>query len=357
LHYLREQVSFGSYSVLYRPARHLSRNDRKNALILLETLLANLDIGVEPFALCDVHGRWEATLGKKAFASVHYVLKGRGTISVRKGRKRSLKEGSMVISPAGVRLWIEPDGAAAQAVATATSCRDLPEGWRHVRTGSGRRGVTLACGAIRVTYQQSVGLFEYLREPIHEDFSDSPEVHRVFAELLQEMAEPQPGSRMIIESLMQRCLVILLRRHCASGQCQLPWLSALENPKLGRAIATMLDRPEAPHTLASLAQTASMSRSAFAQQFTAAFGRPAIAFLREIRLRRAARQLEITDLAVKAVATAAGFRSRSYFWRAFKTLYGIDPARFRTERRAIPAKVLIDQPTTRRGNRSITAAT
>jgi AraC family transcriptional regulator, activator of mtrCDE len=243
----------------------------------------------------------------------------------------------MVISPAGVRLWIEPDGAAAQAVATATSCRDLPEGWRHVRTGAGRHGVTLACGAIRVTYQQAVGLFEYLREPILEDFSGSPEVHHVFAELLREMAEPQPGSRMIIVSLMQRCLVMLLRRHCASGRCQLPWLSALENPKLGRAIAAMLDRPEAPHTLESLAQTAGMSRSAFAQQFTAAFGHPAIAFLREIRLRRAARQLEVTDLAVKAVATAAGFRSRSYFWRAFKALYGVDPAHFRTKCRAILA--------------------
>jgi AraC family transcriptional regulator, activator of mtrCDE len=306
-------------------------------MILLETLLTDLDVCVEPFALCDVHGRWEATLGKKGFASVHYVLKGRGTISVRNGTELSVKEGSMVIIPAGVRLWIEPDGAAAQGVATAISCQDLPEGWRHVRTGSGRHGVTLACGAIRVTYQQSVGLFDYLREPIIEDFSDSPEVHRVFAELLREMAEPQPGSRMIIESLLQRCLVILLRRHCASGRCELPWLSALENPKLGRAIATILDRPEAPHTLSSLAQTAGMSRSAFAQQFTAAFGRPAIAFLCEIRLRRAARHLEITDLAVKAVAAAAGFRSRSYFWRAFKALYGIDPAHFRTKRRAILA--------------------
>src|SRR5258708_29771491 len=98
----------------------------------------------------------------------------------------------------------------------------------------------------------------------------------------------------------------------------------------------MLNRPEAPHTLASLAQTAAMSRSAFAQQFTAAFGRPAIAFLREIRLRRGARQLEITDLPIKSVATAAGFRSRSYFWRAFKALYGLDPARFRAKCRVIP---------------------
>jgi hypothetical protein len=41
--------------------------------IFLETLLTDLDVGVEPFALCYVRGRWEATLGNKRFASVHYA--------------------------------------------------------------------------------------------------------------------------------------------------------------------------------------------------------------------------------------------------------------------------------------------
>src|SRR5258708_39886632 len=191
-------------------------------MILLETVLNNVDVRVEPFALCDVYSRWEATIGRPRFASVHYIFKGRGTISARDETGLPLREGSMIISPAGVRLWIEPDDDAAQAVATAVTCRDLPEGWRHVRTGSGRRGVTLACGLIRVTYQKSVGLFDYLRDPFLEDFSDSPEVRRMFAELLREMAASQPGSRVIVESLLQRCLVLLLRRHCASGQCQLP---------------------------------------------------------------------------------------------------------------------------------------
>ncbi|TAL95923.1 MAG: AraC family transcriptional regulator [Rhodanobacter sp.] len=264
---------------------------------------------------------------------LHYVLEGQGAMSVHGGARLSLKQGNMVISPPGVRLWIEPDIVAERTVVAATSCHDLSQGWCHVRDGWGNNGVTVVCGLIRVTYQRATSLFEYLREPILEDFSGSLEINRIFATLLREMTEPQSGSSMIIESLLQQCLVMLLRRHCVTGQCRLPWLSALENPKLGKAIAAMLERPEACHTLKSLAQTAGMSRSAFAERFTTAFGCPAIAFLREIRLRRAARQLEATDLSVKVLAAASGFRSRSYFWRAFKEFYGVDPSHYRANRR------------------------
>jgi AraC-like DNA-binding protein len=72
-----------------------------------------------------------------------------------------------------------------------------------------------------------------------------------------------------------------------------------------------------------------MSRSAFAERFSAVLGRPPIEFLKEVRLRRAAQLLEMTDLPVKVVAGSVGYSSRSYFSRAFKELYGTYPANFR----------------------------
>ena len=48
-----------------------------------------------------------------------------------------------------------------------------------------------------------------------------------------------------------------------------------------------------------------------------------------MRLRRAARLLETTDLPVGVVAERVGYASRSYFSRAFKELYGAYPAGFR----------------------------
>jgi transcriptional regulator GlxA family with amidase domain len=96
-------------------------------------------------------------------------------------------------------------------------------------------------------------------------------------------------------------------------------------------IAAVSDRPEADHTLQSLADIAGMSRATFAEHFRKAFGRTPMDHLKEVRLRRAARYLAATDLPVKTVAARVGFDSRSYFSRAFKAFAGIDPAGFRAD--------------------------
>jgi methylphosphotriester-DNA--protein-cysteine methyltransferase len=49
-------------------------------------------------------------------------------------------------------------------------------------------------------------------------------------------------------------------------------------------LSAILERPEQAHTLDSLAATAAMSRSAFAAEFVACFGRTPIAFLRLSRV-------------------------------------------------------------------------
>lgn len=91
----------------------------------------------------------------------------------------------------------------------------------------------------------------------------------------------------------------------------------------------MLDRPEDPFTLEQLASIAGMSRASFAEQFKKAFGRTAMGFLKELRLRRAARLLETTDLPVKTIAARVGFSSRSHFSRAFKAVMNAEPTTYR----------------------------
>ena len=130
--------------------------------------------------------------------------------------------------------------------------------------------------------------------------------------------------------LMKQCLISLLRSQSEStGECFVPWLAALGDRSLGRALAAMLDAPEDNHTLESLGEIAGMSRATFAERFREAFGRTTIDCLKEIRLRRAAHLLTATDLPVKTIAYQVGFESRSYFSRAFKAFTGMDPAGYR----------------------------
>jgi AraC-like DNA-binding protein len=92
----------------------------------------------------------------------------------------------------------------------------------------------------------------------------------------------------------------------------------------------MLDHPARSYSLESLAELAHMSRSAFAKEFTDRFGRTPMAFLRDVRLRRAASLLRETDLPVESIAARVGFSSRSHFSRSFHGRFGHSPTTFRT---------------------------
>ena len=210
------------------------------------------------------------------------------------------------------------------------TCESLPDGWNLLKVGEAPPGLVLACGYVQARYMQIAELFQYLREPIIEDVAEDRTFREPFHNLLDELADPKPGTKVLAEMLMKQCLIALLRNQSrASGECFVPWLAALGDRGLGRALAAMLDSPETNHTLESLGEIAGMSRGAFAEHFKEAFGRTPIDCLKEIRLRRAAQLLTATDLPVKTIAFQVGFESRSYFSRAFRAFAGIDPAGFR----------------------------
>ena len=173
-------------------------------------------------------------------------------------------------------------------------------------------------------------MFDYLAEPIVLHPLEHETIGLVLTALLSEMANPQPGSNALIALLMKQCLVYLLRRYCESGNCQVPWLSALEDPQLSSVLEQMIDEPGRRFTLELLADRAGMSRSAFAQRFKATFGRSAMDFLKELRLQRAAHLLKTTRRPIKSIADQVGFESRSHFSRShfsrsFTDFYGIAP--------------------------------
>ena len=72
-----------------------------------------------------------------------------------------------------------------------------------------------------------------------------------------------------------------------------------------------------------------MSRAAFAERFSRTFQRTPLDFVQTVRLRTAAQLLTSTDLPIKVIASSIGYASRSYFSRAFRASYGLDPRSYR----------------------------
>jgi AraC family transcriptional activator of mtrCDE len=147
-----------------------------------------------------------------------------------------------------------------------------------------------------------------------------------FIVLLAESARPTIGTRALTEALLKQCLILLLRRMIQRGTAPLPWMIAVTDVRLARALRAIFERSSEPFTVESLA---GMSRSSFAARFTQAVGQTPMSLLRVARLRRARELLVTTDTSVAQIAHEAGFLGRSNFSRAFRKMYSVDPTSFR----------------------------
>lgn len=303
---------------------------RGHVMTQLDQLIEGLEVGVSAFAICEVRQDAKFILKEETNTAVHYVLSGKGVAWQSGGRDFALKPHTIMIIPPGSLVAVSNEQGADIQPSDA-DCEPLPEDWDNLTVGKGAPGIKLACGFIRAMHLETTGLFDHLREPLVVDVSDDTSFRVPFRQLLDELAAPKPGTRVLAEMLMKQCLIALLRRQTETApDSYAPWIAAASNPELGRAIAAITDKPEAGHTLQRLADIAGMSRTTFAEQFRKTFGRTPMDFVKEVRLRRAARFLAATNLPVKAIAFRVGYSSRSHFSRAFKSMMGADPASYRS---------------------------
>lgn len=295
----------------------------------LESIFDGLDVELEPFAICELRGKAGLALPPRSNAVIHFVLAGDGYLVMASQDPIRLVPGSVVIVPPGKTHRLESSGGAEGFSDPLPHCAPLPDVWERIRSGEGVNGVLIACGDLKATYREGLGLFEYLTEPIVEHLADDARAAVAFRSLLEELAVPKAGAGAMARALMLQCLVAVLRRQFSHLSGSVSWLAVLENPRLGGAIRAMVDRPGDDYSLEGLADGAGMSRSSFVEHFSDAMGKPPIDFLRDIRLRRAATLLRTTDRPIKSIAATVGYRSRSYFSRAFKAQFGVPPETFR----------------------------
>jgi transcriptional regulator GlxA family with amidase domain len=88
------------------------------------------------------------------------------------------------------------------------------------------------------------------------------------------------------------------------------------DPALRRALDSLHARPGKRWTLSTLARSAGMSRSTFAERFRGATGTPAMTYLRQHRLALAEQRMHDEGLSVEEAAHAMGFGSAAALRRA-----------------------------------------
>lgn len=272
----------------------------------------------------------------------HLVTRGRCWLSADAGPAtgRWLQAGDFALVPHGQGhdLRSEPQ-------APAPSLFDLPreavsDSYELLRCGGGGEATQVICGAVRLDHPAARQLVALLPPVIciesaglqHGDWL--PSMLRLMADEARQM---RAGGEAVITRLAD-ILVIQAIRHWVQHDetAQTGWLGALKDKRIGRAISSMHRDPAHAWTVALLAQTSAMSRSAFAQRFTELVGLPALAYLTRWRMTLAQLGLSQGE-AIADVAARVGYQSEAAFSRAFKRAGGIAPGAVRRGRQPAAA--------------------
>jgi AraC-like DNA-binding protein len=216
-------------------------------------------------------------------------------------------------------LVVFPDGAAHMLAASADD-RSPPE----------TRFTSMLCGEFEFATGKRNAIIDALPTCLVVREQESGMQFRQLAQLmLYEARSTSFGSRAVIDKMADTLFVMAVRHYIEHAADRRGLLAALYDPRLSRALEAMHAKPGHEWTVASLADIANMSRTAFAKHFGDVLGTGPIEYLTQWRMIEAQRLLAEPRMSVALVADRLGYQTESAFRRAFKRVTGVGPGQVR----------------------------
>jgi AraC-like DNA-binding protein len=148
--------------------------------------------------------------------------------------------------------------------------------------------------------------------------------------LAAELEAQDMGSGVVMSRLADIIFVQAIRVYATSEGCSEPgWLRALADRQISLTLHSIHENFQKPWTVATLAATAGMSRSAFAARFKEVVGEAPLEYLTRWRMRKATQLLRGEAHKLAEVASLVGYDSEGAFSNAFKRVLGVSPGAYR----------------------------
>ena len=144
--------------------------------------------------------------------------------------------------------------------------------------------------------------------------------------MLEESRTSDQNTNLLLNRLSDCLFYMLLRDHLDTDS---GLFSALAHPNLSKSLELIHASTETRLSLDELADTAGMSRSAFASVFKDMVGQSPMEYFTQWKMTQAYRWLADDGISTLAAALQCGYESESSFAKAFKRAIGVGPGQVR----------------------------
>lgn len=201
--------------------------------------------------------------------------------------------------------------------------------------GGGGRGAVLVCGHFGFMHEIVHPVIASLPPLIHIDGGGGRRygwLEQMLAYINEEAKENTFGWREVVQRLAEVLFICVLREYMGRSPHSTGALTALADPRLGKAIRAIHSDPAADWSVNELAERAAMSKTILVERFKQQLGVTPARYVVLWRMHKAKAMLARTSLSAAEIGSRVGYQSEAAFNRVFKNFFGAPPGRFRRDR-------------------------
>ena len=272
---------------------------------------------------------WGLDIVKDENSQFWRLVSGSCTVGSPDGRVIEMAEGDLVFVPHGCAHWIA-DSATSLRMPSPEFVKARREGIPVFNNGDNR--TILVAGHFEFNYQSLHPFLKDLPPIIHirQYVTENQLLLKQVTQLmLEELNNERPGSSVMLKNLSEIMFINIIRAYLEQDAPGSGFLSALNDPRISKALKLMQDSPQNNWTLESLASEVGMSRSVFFNQFKKLVHETPLSYLTNWRIRQAQKLLVTDNSNISQIAANVGYQSEAAFNRIFKTKTGQTPAVYR----------------------------
>ncbi|NNE10720.1 MAG: AraC family transcriptional regulator [Ilumatobacter sp.] len=264
----------------------------------------------------------------------HVITAGSCVLVDDEGTEHHARRGDLVVFPHGAGHRATDDPSLDPALVMELPHEYLSPHYAVLRHGGDGERTDLVCGAVRLAHPAARDLLAVLPPAIRVDPSTDRRALEwlpgILGMIAAETAEPRPGGEAVVTRLCDILVISAIRSWIDTDPAaRTGWLGALHDPQIGRAVALVHRHPERDWTVAELASTVAMSRSAFAARFKELVGDGPMRYVTRWRMNVATDLLREEGLTVAQAGARLGYASEAAFSRAYRRTTGTAPGAVR----------------------------